>query len=100
MAGLGAASEARLLGLDEVADAIVSGEFSAGAQVGERADVRVFADDAIFGAHAQLQMASRANSHVAEPRGAVDSHALAELARAENLDVGANHAIGRDFRLF
>ena len=56
--------------------------------------------DAIFGAHAQLQMASRANRHVAEPCGAVDSHALAELARAENLNVGTDNAVGRDFGLF
>src|ERR1700722_15281386 len=100
MAGLGAAAEARLFGLDEVADAIVSEQFGAGAQMSERADFRLLADDAIFGAHSQLQMASRANSHVTEPGRPVDSHALAELARAENLDVGADHAIGRDFRLF
>ena len=68
--------------------------------MGERADFGFLADDAIFGAHAQLQMASRANSHVAQPCGAVDSHALADAARAENLDVGTDHAIGRDFRLF
>ncbi len=55
--------------------------------------------DAILGAHAQLEMAARADRHIAQPRGAVDSHALAELARAENLDVGTDHAIGRDRRL-
>src|SRR3984957_20750792 len=76
MAGLGAVSEARLFGLDKVADAIVSEEFGAGAQMRERADFRLLADDAIFGAHSQLQMASRADGHVAEPRGAVDSHAF------------------------
>src|SRR6266481_3982616 len=100
MTGLGAAPEARLFGLDEIADAIVAGEFGAGAQMRERADFGVLADDAIFGAHAQLQMASRADRHVAEPCGAVDSHAFAQLARAKNLDVGADYAIGRDFRLF
>ena len=45
MTCLGAAPEARLLSLDEIADAIVSGEFGAGAQVGERADFGVLADD-------------------------------------------------------
>src|SRR5271154_2468116 len=96
MAGLGAPTEPRLFGLDKIADAIVACEFGAGAQIGERPDFRFLADDAIFGAHAQLQMASGADRHVAQPRGAVDSHALAELACAENLDVGTDYAIGRD----
>ena len=44
MAGLGAAAEPRLFGLDEIADAVVAGEFGAGAQMGERADFGFLAD--------------------------------------------------------
>ncbi len=47
MARLGAAADARLFGLDEIADAIVALEFGAVAQVGEGADFGLLADDTI-----------------------------------------------------
>src|SRR5258708_37622369 len=73
MACLGAASDARFLGLDEIADAVMAGEFGAGAQICKGADFGVLANHTIFGANTELQMASRANRHVAEPCSAVDT---------------------------
>src|SRR5579885_937429 len=100
MARLGAAPDARLLGLDEVADAVVAGEFGAGAQVRERSDLTLFADAALLGAHAQLQMAAIADRHVAQPRGAFDHDAASDPAAAENLHVGPDHDVAAELGFF
>src|SRR5579863_3885693 len=99
MACLGTAADARFLGLDEIADAVVAGELSPLAQIREGADLGVLAYRAIFGANANFQMASRTDGHVAEPCGAVDADAFANLAMAKNLHPGTDHAVGRDLGL-
>src|ERR1700688_3688558 len=93
MARLGALAEAGLFGLDEIADAVMALEFGAGAQVGEGADLAVRPDPAFLGAHPKLQMASVADFDVAEIGRALDSHALAHFAAAENLHVGTDHRV-------
>src|ERR1700752_3214717 len=93
MARLGAVAEARLFGLDKVADAVAAIELCAGAQVGERTDLAFIANNAFFRAHAELQMAAIADHRVAQPRGALDHHALTDAAGAENLHVGPNDGI-------
>ena len=99
MAGLGAAPDPRLFGLDKVADPVLPLQFRAGAEVGERSDLAIRPDDALLGAHAELQMASIADRYVAQPRGAFDPHARADSALAEDLNVGTDHAIRPDFDL-
>ena len=88
MAGLGAAADARLFGLDEVADAIVTLEIGAFAQVGEGADFGVLADDRPIRAHANLQMAPITDGDVAQPCGALDDDVGTDARVAENLHVG------------
>src|SRR5262249_32475327 len=99
MARLGALAEARLLGLDEIADTVMPFEIGAGAQVGKRADFAMRPDMAFLGAHAELQMTSVADLDVAKIRRALDSHAGTDLAAAQNLHVGADHRVGSDFDL-
>src|SRR6202521_407689 len=84
MACLGAATDARFFGLDEVADAVVAFEFGAGAQVGEGADFGLLADETLLGAHANFQMAAVANGHITEPGSALDHDARADPCAAEN----------------
>src|SRR5260370_41316502 len=52
MARLGAASDARFLGLDEIADAVMAGEVGTGAQSCKRADFGVLAHLTSLGANA------------------------------------------------
>ncbi len=96
MTRLAADAEARLLGLDEVADAIMPRQLGAGAQMRKRPDFGIGADVAFLGAHAQLQMASIADSDIREPCGALDAHAAPDFARAENLHVGTDDGVGAD----
>src|ERR1700691_935559 len=99
MARLGALAEPRLLGLDEIADTVMAFELGASAQVGEGADFAMRPDAALLGAHANLQMASVADLDVAQIRRALDTHALAYLAAAENLHIGPDHRVAPDFDL-
>src|ERR1700691_2186504 len=99
MARLAARSKPRLLGLDEIADAVMAFELGASAQVGEGADVAMRPDTAFLSAHSNLQMAFVADFHVAQVRRALDPHAFADLAMAENLHVGTDDRVASDFDL-
>src|SRR5271170_160213 len=99
MAGLGAAPDARLLGLDEIADPVVTLQFGALAQMGERSQFAVLADSALLGSHSDLQIAAIADYHVAQPRRAVDAHTGTNPAAPEDLHVGPDDRVDADFNL-
>src|SRR5216683_3050186 len=88
------------VGLDEISDAVMTFEFSAGAQIREWPDVAFLADYAFLRAHAELQMTPVADDDIAQPRGALDCHPSADSAPPHDLHVRADHRIAPDFDLF
>src|SRR5216684_4635790 len=100
MARLGAASDTRLLGFDEIANPVMTFEFSAGAQIREWPDLAFLADYAFLRPHAELQMAPVADDDIAQPRSALDCHPRTDSAPPHDLHVRADHRIAPDFDFF
>src|SRR5579863_393145 len=96
VAGLGAAAETSLFGLDEIADTVMAFEMGAFAEIGERSDLAFIADVAIFGADPELEMGTIADDDVAQPCGALDEDVGADAAAAHDLDVGADDGVAAD----
>src|SRR5262249_42661020 len=99
VACLGAASDARLFGLNEIADPVVSFEVGALPQIRERTNLGILADSAFLRPAPDLQMAARPYLDILEPRGAVDLHPLADPAAPENLHAGPDHDVRGDLGL-
>src|SRR5262249_4610339 len=81
--GLGARAEARLLGLDEVAQVDLGPELAPRAHVGERADLGARADLRVVEDRVGLDRRPRADAG-----RAVEAHPRADLDVARELDVG------------